>query len=188
MYYLCSENKGADQLRGYREADLRLCFPICKSRFSHNAAHIDPLKPHFYMSLVVRNPAFCICRITGADQLCSNCTADQRLCFCYMVQSLYFLNPKFQASSDLLWLYSPVCVRPGRKPRRLVFSRCRSYSKLVKQGFTWISIIFLIFAHNIDCRYSIELRRFQSSHLDFENGSENGTFQKQLEFYHTFVL
>ena len=28
--YLCSENKGADQLRGYREADLRLCFRICK--------------------------------------------------------------------------------------------------------------------------------------------------------------
>ena len=26
LYYLCSENKGADQLRGYREADLRLCF------------------------------------------------------------------------------------------------------------------------------------------------------------------
>ena len=30
VYYLCSENKGADQLRGYREADLRLCFRICK--------------------------------------------------------------------------------------------------------------------------------------------------------------
>ena len=29
---LCSENKGADQLRGYREADLRLCFRICKKR------------------------------------------------------------------------------------------------------------------------------------------------------------
>ena len=28
--YPCSENKGADQLRGYREADLRLCFRICK--------------------------------------------------------------------------------------------------------------------------------------------------------------
>ena len=26
MYYPCSENKDADQLRGYREADLRLCF------------------------------------------------------------------------------------------------------------------------------------------------------------------
>ena len=30
LYYLCSENKGADQLRGHREADLRLCFRICK--------------------------------------------------------------------------------------------------------------------------------------------------------------
>ena len=28
--YLCSENKGVDQLRGYREADVRLCFRICK--------------------------------------------------------------------------------------------------------------------------------------------------------------
>ena len=26
LYYPCSENKGADQLHGYREADLRLCF------------------------------------------------------------------------------------------------------------------------------------------------------------------
>ena len=30
LYYPCSENKGADQLHGYREADLRLCFRICK--------------------------------------------------------------------------------------------------------------------------------------------------------------
>ena len=30
MYHLCSENKGTDQLYGYREADLRLCFRICK--------------------------------------------------------------------------------------------------------------------------------------------------------------
>ena len=38
MYYLCSENKGADQLRGYREADLHLCFRIYKQWFSHEAA------------------------------------------------------------------------------------------------------------------------------------------------------
>ena len=31
LYYQCSENKGADQLRGYRKADLRLCFRICKT-------------------------------------------------------------------------------------------------------------------------------------------------------------
>ena len=30
MYHPCSENKDADQLRGYREADLRLCFRPCK--------------------------------------------------------------------------------------------------------------------------------------------------------------
>ena len=30
MYYPCSENKDADQLRGYREADQRLCFRPCK--------------------------------------------------------------------------------------------------------------------------------------------------------------
>ena len=33
--------QGADQLRGYREADLRLCFLIC--RFSHNAARISTI-------------------------------------------------------------------------------------------------------------------------------------------------
>ena len=27
---MSSENKGADQLRGYREADLRLCFDLCR--------------------------------------------------------------------------------------------------------------------------------------------------------------
>ena len=30
LYYPSSENKGVDQLRGYREADLRLCFRKCK--------------------------------------------------------------------------------------------------------------------------------------------------------------
>ena len=30
VYYPCSKNKGADQLRSYREADLHLCFRICR--------------------------------------------------------------------------------------------------------------------------------------------------------------
>ena len=30
LYYPSSENKDADQLRGYREADLRLCIRICR--------------------------------------------------------------------------------------------------------------------------------------------------------------
>ena len=31
LHYLCSENKGTDQLCGYREADLRFCFCKCKT-------------------------------------------------------------------------------------------------------------------------------------------------------------
>ena len=39
LYYPCSGNKGADQLRGYRDV-----FAYAKSRFSHNEAHfmVDP--------------------------------------------------------------------------------------------------------------------------------------------------
>ena len=45
MYYPCSENKGADQLRGYREADLRLCFrignnPVFSRCSSNGVCHI----------------------------------------------------------------------------------------------------------------------------------------------------
>ena len=40
-----------------------------------------------------------------------------------IIQFIYFLNPKFQASSHLLWSYSLVCVGPGRKSRRPVFSQ-----------------------------------------------------------------
>ena len=32
-----------------------------------------------------------------------------------VVQFLFFLNPKFQVSSLLLWLYRLVCVGPGKK-------------------------------------------------------------------------
>ena len=58
-----------------------------------------------------------ICENKGADQLCSNCEADQRLfCNARIVQYLFFLNLKFPASSHLLCLYGPVCVGPVWKP------------------------------------------------------------------------
>ena len=41
LYCQCSENKGADQLRSYFEADLRLCFRIyANCLFSHAAAQL----------------------------------------------------------------------------------------------------------------------------------------------------
>ena len=54
MYYPFSENKGADQKR---EADLRLCFRICKKPVSHDEADLGPYSyqkalytgKHFYL-------------------------------------------------------------------------------------------------------------------------------------------
>ena len=57
-------------------------------------------------------PTICLGKNKGADQLRSNCEADQRLCFRYSDSTI----PKFQASSSFLCLYRSVCVGPVRKP------------------------------------------------------------------------
>ena len=75
------------------------------------------------MSLVVRNRLFAYAKTK--TQISFTVTAKLMSAFVFAtrkVQSLYYLNPKFQASNHLLWLYSPVCVGPGWKPRRPVFS------------------------------------------------------------------
>ena len=67
----------------------------------------------------MRNPVFCICETKCADQLSGNCKADLiSLHAMKIVQSTNFLNPKFQASSHRMWLYSPVCAGPVQKPQR----------------------------------------------------------------------
>ena len=54
----------------------------------------------------------------------SNCDADQCLVFATLtVQSFFFLDQHFQASSYLLWLIRPLCTI-WSEPRRPVFSRC----------------------------------------------------------------
>ena len=92
----------------------------------------------------MRKPAFCKCENKDADQLRGNREADQRLCFRHSDSTIPLL-PKFQASSHLLWSYSPVCVGPGRKPRRPAFSQRGSYNVYMygptKQ--TKIRILFL---------------------------------------------
>ena len=43
----------------------------------------------------------------------------QRLCFCYIDSTIRLLSKsEISSSSHLLWLYSLVCVGPGRKPER----------------------------------------------------------------------
>ena len=70
------------------------------------------------MSRDVRKPDFCICENKDADQLRGN-RAKLISVFVFatrIVQSLSFLNAKFQASSHFLRWRSPVCVGPGRRP------------------------------------------------------------------------
>ena len=70
-----------------------------------------------YMSHVMRKTALCICENKAADQLCGIAQLISAFVFAtQIIQSLFFLNLKFQASSYLLWLHSPVCVGPGQKP------------------------------------------------------------------------
>ena len=69
------------------------------------------------MSRDVRKTHFCICETK--TQISFAVTAKLISAFVFatwIVQSLCFLNPKFQVSSHLLLLYSPVCVGPGRRP------------------------------------------------------------------------
>ena len=62
LYHLCSENKGADQLRGYREADRRLCFRICKKPvFSQRGSYVTDCYLCTYFSTIARLCRFRIC-------------------------------------------------------------------------------------------------------------------------------
>ena len=49
------------------------------------------------MSRIMRKPAFCIFENKAADQLCSNCTAEQRLRF-HLKDSIIPLLPKSKIS------------------------------------------------------------------------------------------
>ena len=86
-----------------------------------------------------------------------------------IAQFLSFQNPKFQASSHLLLLHRPVCVRPGRKPQRQVFSRRGSLEVMVLMYIMkqlpnqdeylvifFTGYILFIVHKTINCRYSLE--------------------------------
>ena len=108
-----------------------------KIEFAYNAKQsLSRIVDH--LSRVTGTPAFCECKNKGADQLRSNCTANQHLCIRYM-DSTNPLLAKSEISSHLLWLYSPLCVGPGRKPQKTAFltSRliCNSSRETLSSGF-----------------------------------------------------
>ena len=61
-------------------------------------------------------PTICIGEIKGADQISAFVFAT------LIVETLFYLNPKFQASNLFLCQYRLVCVGPGWKPKLLLFS------------------------------------------------------------------
>ena len=77
------------------------------------------MRVYLYKSVIMRKQEFCL------GQRAQIGCADQRIYFHYtdILQFLFFLHPNFQASYLLLCLYRPVCVRPGRKPRKPGFWR-----------------------------------------------------------------
>ena len=95
------------------------------------------MKPN--LNCIMRKKDSCLCETKGTDQLCSNCTVScavtARLISTFVfpiriVQILFFLNPKFQDSSHLLWLHGLLCVRPGRKPRSFLALKLIYYCPL----------------------------------------------------------
>ena len=94
--------------------------------FSFNIHQISPVSfllntKQRLMNCLMGKSDFCICKNKDADQLRSNCTTDKRLCFPYtIVQSLYFLNPKFQASSHLHFV--SFCFIFAYRPSKQFFS------------------------------------------------------------------
>ena len=62
-------------------------------------------------------PTICIGENKDADQLRGDREADHAFVFAIRIaQFLFYLNPKFQASSSFLCLYRPFRVGPVRKP------------------------------------------------------------------------
>ena len=81
-----------------------------------------------YMSLVMRKPAFCICKNKDADQLRSNREADQRLCFRYMDSATPLLS-----ISEISSLYPfSMTVQPDL---------CPTWSETPKTGFLTTRLI-----------------------------------------------
>ena len=75
----------------------------------------------------MRKPTICICETKGADHLCSNCTADQRLCFGYTDRTIpLILLSKISSIS-----HSSVLVQD---------SLCRTWSEPQIVGFLMMGL------------------------------------------------
>ena len=81
----------------------------------------------------MRKPPFANAKTKGQNSCVV--TAQQIRALFLLNRSLYFPNTKFQASSYMSSVVvHPVCVGPGRKPLKQVFSGCGSYVHLSRSS------------------------------------------------------
>ena len=83
----------------------------------------------YYMSRIVRKPDFCLCENKGADQLRSNCEADQRLCFRYSDSTI----PLLLIAKISSLLPASVAVQADL---------CQTWSETPKTGFLASRLIY----------------------------------------------
>ena len=92
----------------------------------------------------MRKPTICVCENKDADQLRSNCEADQRLCFCYTDSTLHlFLKSEISSFKP-----ASVTVQP---------SLCRTWSETQSVGFLTHRHILYIACRGVNAEKVITL-------------------------------
>ena len=98
---------------------------------------------YLYMSRRIRKPTVCICENKDADQLYSNCAADQRLCFRYTDST----TPILLKSEISTFKPFSVTVQTGL---------CRTWSETQIVGFLMRRLISII----LPCSQKLETALF----------------------------
>ena len=119
----------------------------------------------------------------------------QRCTFVFVTkkeQCLYIINPKFQASSHLLWLYSWVCVGGGWKPQGQVFSQHPQINVVgAHQNQNSLSEVILMWTHHIIIFNTYNTKLIQNLLLKYHQISDLFFYRSYLQvmkqFWHLYV-
>ena len=109
-----------------------------------------------------------------------------------IVQVLYLLNQKFQDSSYLLWLYSPVCVGPGPNSRRPVFSErgliyfLEVYAQLISNVISYIHVYSFLSRHTCNFTHNLSKVTDQPLHLNVNSVHLSSVMRKPTFWFTTW--
>ena len=114
-----------------------LCYAYANNKSADEPVHFGSLSntfvgflPYQYNMICIQGkPAFAYAKTKRQISCAVTMLISAYVFSTYLVQSLYLLNLKFQASSHLLWLYIPFWVESGRK---------------LKTGFLMMWLMFIL--------------------------------------------